>query len=209
MAEPDVAAARPPRADAAAAVARPLRAEADAAVARPLRADAARNRERVLRAARDAFAESGYGVPLDEIATRAGVGPGTVYRHFPTKEALFEAVVTARVQDLVADARARAGDSDPGGAFFGFLARIAAESAAKRDLPDAISIAGSLREDLEAALDVLLRRAQQAEAVRADVRTPDLIVLFKGLFASLADISDPARRDLVFAVLADGLRPSR
>lgn len=91
----------------------------------------------------------------------------------------------------------------------GFLARIAAESAAKRDLPDAISIAGSLREDLNAALDVLLRRAQQAEAVRADVRTPDLIVLLKGLLASLADISDPARRDLVFAVLADGLRPSR
>jgi AcrR family transcriptional regulator len=176
---------------------------------RPLRADAARNRERVLRAARDAFAESGYGVPLDEIAARAGVGPGTVYRHFPTKEALFEAVVTARVQDLVTDARARAYASDPGGAFFGFLARIAAESAAKRDLPDAISIAGSLREDLNAALDLLLRRAQQARAVRADVRTPDLIVLFKGLFASLADISDPARRDVVFAVLADGLRPSR
>jgi AcrR family transcriptional regulator len=197
VAEPDAAAARP------------LRADATAAAARPLRADAARNRENVLRAARDAFAKLGYGVPLDEIAARAGVGPGTVYRHFPTKEALFEAVVTARVQDLVADARARADACDPGGAFFGFLARIAAESAAKRDLPDAISIAGSLREDLNAALDVLLRRAQQAEAVRADVRTPDLIVLFKGLFASLADISDPARRDLVFAILADGLRPSR
>jgi AcrR family transcriptional regulator len=197
MAEPDAEVARPSRPDAA------------AAVARPLRADAARNRENVLRAARDAFAESGYGVPLDEIAARAGVGPGTVYRHFPTKEALFEAVVTVRVQDLVDDARARADASDPGRAFFGFLARIAAESAAKRDLPDAISIAGSLREDLNAAVDVLLRRAQQAEAVRADVRTPDLIVLLKGLFASLADISDPARRDLVFAVLADGLRPSR
>ena len=177
--------------------------------ARPLRADAARNREKVLQAARDAFAESGYGVPLDEIATRAGVGPGTVYRHFPTKEALFEAVVTARVQDLVADARARGDAADPGAAFFGFLARVAAESAAKRDLPDAISITGSLREDLYAALDLLLQRAQQAGAVRPDVRTPDLIVLFKGLFASLADISDPVRRDLVFAVLADGLRPPR
>jgi AcrR family transcriptional regulator len=193
-------------------LARALRAGAGQGAAGPgraLRADAARNRENVLRAARDAFAESGYGVPLDEIAARAGVGPGTVYRHFPTKEALFEAVVTARVQDLVADARARADASDPGGAFFGFLARIAAESAAKRDLPDAISIAGSLREDLNAALDVLLRRAQQTGAVRPDVRIPDLIVLLKGLLAILADISDPARRDLVFAVLADGLRPSR
>ena len=62
----------------------------------PLRADARRNRERILDAARDAFAEHGRAVPLDEIATRAGVGPGTVYRHFPTKEALFQAVVTAR-----------------------------------------------------------------------------------------------------------------
>ena len=196
-------------ADAGPGAARALRAGAGPGAARALRADAARNREKVLRAARDAFAESGYGVPLDEIATRAGVGPGTVYRHFPTKEALFETVVTARVQDLVADARARAEGPDPGAAFFGFLDRIAAESAAKRDLPDAIAIAGSLREELLAALDVLLRRAQRAGAVRADVRTEDLIVLFKGLFASLADVTDQARRDLVYAVLADGLRPSR
>src|ERR1700734_2354819 len=111
---------------------------AETTAGRPLRADAARNREKVLRAAREAFAESGYGVPLDEIATRAGVGPGTVYRHFPAKEALFEAVVTSRIEDLIADARSRAGAADPGAAFFGFLARLAEESAAKRDLPDAI-----------------------------------------------------------------------
>src|ERR1700730_19159475 len=123
---------------------------------RPLRADAARNRESVLRAAGEAFAEPGYGVPLDEIAARAGVGPGTVYRHFPTKEALFEAVVTARVQDLVADARARADAADPGDAFFGFLARIAAESAAKRDLTAAISITRSLHEHHVAPADRLL-----------------------------------------------------
>src|SRR5580693_1661822 len=135
MAEPDAAGTG--RADAAQGAAGPPRA---------LRADAARNREKVLRAARDSFAESGYGVPLDEIAARAGVGPGTVYRHFPTKEALFEAVVTARVQDLVADARAGGDAADPSGAFFGFLARVAAESAAKRDLPDAISIVGSVRD---------------------------------------------------------------
>ncbi len=189
---------------------RMLRADAAQPVAgRPLRADAARNREKVLRAAREAFAESGYGVPLDEIAARAGVGPGTVYRHFPAKEALFEAVATARVEDLVTDARSLAGSADPGGAFFGYLARTAEESAAKRDLPDAISIEGSLRDELIAALDLLLRRAQQAGAVRGDVRTPDLIVLLKGMFAGLAGTSDPALRDLVFTVLADGLRPPR
>src|ERR1700750_2216932 len=135
---------------------------ADAPAARPLRADAARNREKVLQAARQAFAESGYGVPLDEIASRAGVGPGTVYRHFPSKESLFDAVVTARITDLVSDARARADADDPGGAFFGFLARIAGEGAANRDLPDAISGAGTLREDLFGALDLLLRRDQHA-----------------------------------------------
>ena len=182
---------------------------ADAAGGRPMRADAARNREKVLRAAREAFAESGYGVPLDEIAARAGVGPGTVYRHFPAKEALFEAVVTARITDLVSDAQARADAADPGEAFFGFLTRIAGEAAAKRDLPDAISVAGSLREDLFAALDLLLRRAQQAGAVRAGFRTPDLIVLLKGMFASLADSADPGLHERVFAVLADGLRPPR
>jgi len=174
---------------------------------RPLRADARRNREQVLRAAREAFAESGYGVPLDEIAVRAGVGPGTVYRHFPAKEALFQAVVTARIEDLISDARARAGDDDPGGAFFGFLGRVAEEAAAKRDLPDAIAIAGSLQEALLDAVGVLLRRAQQAGAVRADVSTPDLIVLLKGLMASIQGAADPALRDRVFAVLADGLRP--
>jgi len=178
----------------------------DAAAGRPLRADAARNREKVLQAARQAFAESGYGVPLDEIASRAGVGPGTVYRHFPSKEALFEAVVTARITDLVSDARARADADDPGEAFFGFLARIAGEAAAKRDLPDAISVSGSLREDLFAALDLLLRRAQQAGAVRAGIVTSDLIVLLKGMFAGLTGSTDPAVHERVFAVLADGLR---
>src|SRR5262252_10517217 len=178
---------------------------------RPLRADAARNRERVLRAARQAFAESGYGVPLDEIAARAGVGPGTVYRHFPAKEALFQAVITARVEDLIDDARARADADDPDGAFFGFLARIGEEAAAKRDMPDAIAIAGSLQDRLHSAVDVLLRRAQEAGAVRADIRTPDLIVLLKGLLASIQDAQaaapDPALRDRVLAVLTDGLRP--
>jgi hypothetical protein len=104
------------------------------------------------------------------------------------------------------DARARADADDPGEAFFGFLARIAGEAAAKRDLPDAISVTGSLREDLFAALDLLLRRAQQAGAVRVGIVTSDLIVLLKGMFAGLAGSTDPAVHERVFAVLADGLR---
>jgi AcrR family transcriptional regulator len=180
---------------------------------RPLRADARRNRDKILAAARDAFAASGYGVPLDEIAALAGVGPGTVYRHFPTKEALFEAVVTARVEDLVADARARAATDDAGGAFFGFLTRIAGEAAAKRDLPDAIAIAGSLQDDLFGAIDVLLRNAKDAGAVRADISTPEFILLLKGLLRSIqetsANAAGPAASDRVLAVIADGLRQPR
>ena len=175
---------------------------------RPLRIDARRNRERVLRAARDAFAAFGSGVPLDEIAARAGVGPGTVYRHFPTKEALFAAVVQARVEDLAADARARSDAADPGEAFFGFVARLGQEARVKRDLPDAIAVPGPLQDALLEAIGVLLRRAQQAGAVRGDVTTSDLIVLFKAAIAAFQDTSaTPATREQVFAVITDGLRP--
>jgi AcrR family transcriptional regulator len=173
---------------------------------RPLRADAQRNRDKVLRAAREAFAASGYGVPLDEIAARAGVGPGTVYRHFPTKEALFEAVVTARLEDLLEDGRRRARTDDPEAAFFGFMARVAEEGMAKRDLPDAIVASGPLREQFSAALDELLRRAQEAGAVRDGITTGDLIALLKGLFVSAKDEPDPARYRRLLAVVTAGLR---
>jgi AcrR family transcriptional regulator len=178
---------------------------------RSLRADAQRNREKVLRAAREAFAARGYGVPLDEIAALAGVGPGTVYRHFPSKEALFEAVVDARVRDLIDDARRRGAGGDPGAAFFGFLGRMGEEAAAKRDLPDAIAVDGAVQQGLLEAFGELLHRAQLAGAVRADVTVPDLIVLLKGLMRSMQDVppgaAGAAQRDRVLAVLADGLRP--
>jgi AcrR family transcriptional regulator len=191
---------------------RPLRSAAPPSreTERPLRADAQRNRERVLQAAREVFAASGYGAAMDEIAARAGVGPGTVYRHFPTKEVLFEAVVTARVEDLIEDARARAGSADPGAAFFGFLERVAGEAAVKRDLPDAISIPGPLQDRLYATMGELLRRGQQAGAVRADIGLPDLVVLFKAIVSGVRGappgLVDPAMPGRIFAVLADGLR---
>lgn len=179
---------------------------------RPLRADAQRNRDRILKAAREAFASAGYGVPLDEIATRAAVGPGTVYRHFPNKEALFEAVVTARVRELVADARARADSQDPGAAFFGFLGRLGAEGTAKRDLPDALSLPGELLADLHAAMDVLLRRAQAAGAVRADVTAAELGALLKGVLAAGHEaMGQGGDREVVgrwLAIISNGLRPA-
>ena len=177
---------------------------------RSLRADALRNREKVLQAAREAFAASGFGVPLDEIAALAGVGPGTVYRHFPTKEALFEAVIRTRLEDLVADARSRLDAADPGEAFFGFLGRLRQEFTAKRDMPDAIAVPGPLQEALQEALSVLLRRAQDAGAVRGDVTTAELIVLFKASVAAFRDSSvTPAMGEQVFTVITDGLRPRK
>jgi AcrR family transcriptional regulator len=177
---------------------------------RPLRADAQRNRDKVLHAARDAFAISGFRVPVDEIAARAGVGPGTVYRHFPTKEALFEAVVTARLADLLADARSRGSSANPGAAFFGFLQKLADDAAVKRDLPDAMTVTGPLRSELTAALDVLLQRAQDAGTVRADVTTGEIIVLLKSLFNAMredpAGELNPAMPDRLLAVITDGLR---
>ncbi|TSD93631.1 helix-turn-helix transcriptional regulator [Skermania sp. ID1734] len=175
---------------------------------RPLRADARRNRDRILAAAREAFAESGFAVPLDDIAARAGVGPGTVYRHFPDKSALFGAVVTARVSDLVSEARHRASDDEPGAAFFGFLTRVAQEAAAKRDLPDAIAVPGPLREALHEAMSVLLHRAQECSAVRGDITTDDLIALLKSLVTAVADSPSPGRADRILAVVVDGLRAS-
>ncbi len=182
---------------------------ATSSVDRPLRADAQRNRDRVLDAARDVFAESGYGVPLDEIADRAGVGPGTVYRHFPTKEALFQAVVAARVADLVDDARRRVADADPGEAFFGFLARLGAEGATKRDFPDAITIRDPLRDELHQAMAVLLHRAQDSGAVRPGITVADVVALLKGLLTSAHDGHDghdPSRMERILAVVIDGLR---
>ena len=175
----------------------------------PLRADARRNRDRVLQAARDAFAELGFAAPLDEIAARAGVGAGTVYRHFPTKEALFQAVAATRVADLVAEAQRLATGAEPGGAFFGFLARLAAEGEAKRDTSDAITVPGPLRDELYDALAVLLARAQAAGEVRLDVTATDLVALLKGLLSTAHEVSAPGRTERLFAILCDGLRPPR
>lgn len=179
---------------------------------RALRADARRNRERVLEAARRAFAEQGYAVPLDEIAAAAGVGPGTVYRHFPTKEALFEAVSVANVQELAADARSRAEAADPGLALDGFLDRVAEEALAKRDLPDAFAGAGAdamaaARDEMHDALAALLGKAQEAGAARRDVSVTDLIALLKGLLHAVRTDPDPDIRHRLLGVVRDGLRP--
>jgi AcrR family transcriptional regulator len=177
-----------------------------AEVEKVLRADARKNRDRVLEAASAAFADAGFAVPLDEIARRAGVGPGTVYRHFPTKQALFEAVVAARVENLVATARELAATAEPDAAFFDFLDRLVADAAGKRDLPDAIGVPGRLRDALEDAVSDLLARAQQAGAVRADVTAADLLTVFKRLLTGDHPVLDPDQQTRLASIVIAGLR---
>lgn len=182
--------------------------------ARPLRADARRNRERVLDTARAAFAAEGLSVPLDEIARHAGVGPGTLYRHFPTKEALIEAVVHDRLQGLAAEGAALGDAPDPGVAFFAFLDRLAAEAGPKRDLFDALVSAGveigpavtSAAGDLRTQIACLLARAQRAGAVRTDIGSAELTALLSGMLFAVRSRRDMDQA-LVLSVFRDGLRP--
>jgi AcrR family transcriptional regulator len=190
----------------------------DGGQTRPLRADARRNRDRVLEAARAAFGAEGSDVSLDEIARRAGVGAGTVYRHFATKEALFEAVVFDRMEELVEEGRALLDDPDPGRAFSCFIERLGREGARKRDLVEALAYDGihlQLGEApiLRALTDVLaelLRRAQLAGTVRSDINVDDVVAHLTGAaYAICHSGADEERTRRLLAIMYDGLRAER
>ncbi|MEV4417766.1 TetR/AcrR family transcriptional regulator [Catellatospora sp. NPDC049609] len=181
---------------------------------KPLRADARRNRAKVLQVAYEVFAAEGLGVPIDEIARRAGVGAGTVYRHFPTKEALYRAIVVDRVEHLVAQARELAASREPGAAFYAFFDLMTTEGATDKGLADALAGEGidiadvmpELERAFKEALRDLLERAQAAGTVRADVTVADVKTLMVGCQAMQRYGGDapPAR---VLDVVREGLRP--
>ena len=176
-----------------------------------LRADARRNRARVLEVAAEIFATEGLSVPVHEIARRAGVGTGTVSRHFPAKEDLFAAILLGRMEQLTATADALARAGDPGPAFFTFFATLVREGAANRGLAEALAGAGYDLEDVaaRAGYDVsgrlrdLLARAQQAGAVRPEADYTDVKALLAGC---LARAGDGAALEPIIAVVCDGLR---
>ena len=182
---------------------------------RPLRADAARNRARVLKVAYTTFAEEGLSVPIDEIARRAGVGAGTVYRHFPTKEALFGAIASNRLQQLSDRAAAFTDAKEPGDAFFAYLDLLVDEGRSDQGLIDALAgvgfdLAASIpdaEQRFTALLDDLLTRAQRAGAVRSDIRPTDVKALLVGCQAMQRSSPDPATAQRAFAVVRDGLAP--
>ena len=184
--------------------------------ARPVRADARRNRSRVLEAARGAFATDGLAVPLDEIARRAGVGPGTVYRHYPTKDALFAAVVLDVFESLRDHASALAESPDPGQAFFTFFAHLIETGTTNQAIFDALSGASpevqtaskTASNELGSALADLLSRAQTTKAVRADVTADDLMPLIIGALAAQTAIAPGGSPERLIQITCDGLRPT-
>jgi AcrR family transcriptional regulator len=173
---------------------------------RPMRADARRNRARVLDAALAAFAREGLSVPVQEIARRAGVGTGTVSRHFPTKESLFAAVLQSRVDFLVGQAEELSSSSDPAAAFFRFFELVIEEGAANLGLAEAMSGAGldlsGFSAEIFSAERTLLRRAQDAGAVRPDLDHADVKAMITGC---LTRADDPAARARLIAVMCAGM----
>lgn len=178
---------------------------------RPKRADALRNYEKVLAAAREAFAEGGEATALEEIARRAGVGIGTLYRNFPNRQALLEAVYVDEV-DQVCRAAADFADAEPWAALTGWVSRVVAYIGTKLALAtelqkylDADSeLFSACRTSLWSAGQPLLTRAQEAGVVREDITISELIHLVVGIVKIPS--TDPEQKAHLLRVALDGLR---
>jgi AcrR family transcriptional regulator len=144
-----------------------------------LRADAQRNLDRLLDVAGECFAEQGLDVSIDEIARRAGVGHGTVFRNFPSKDALVVAVVNLRISELTAIARVALEDPDAWEGFAGFFRHTAARYAENLGLIAGLERCASTPEkgELGRAVQKLVERAQHSGALRRDVTAEDVMML--------------------------------
>jgi len=194
----------------------PGAAAATPATARPMRADARRNCEKLLAEAAAAFAERGADdVSLEEIARRAGVGIGTLYRHFPTRQALLECVYRDQVELLARRADELATSGAPGDALAEWLGAMVAWGATKRSMSAALlatigkesellSSCGSL---LRQSTEKLLRRAQDAGVAREDIEPTDVLRLVHGLVVA-ADMAagDAGQASRMLTLVVDGLR---
>ncbi|WP_229791584.1 TetR/AcrR family transcriptional regulator [Micromonospora fulviviridis] len=174
---------------------------------RPKRADARRNYDALIVAAREVFGESGAGASLEEIARRAGVGIGTLYRNFPKRSDLFEAVYVEEVRALSASA-ADLADVPPWDALVAWLHRFVAYVGTKRALAEELvhdsEVFRSCRTEIYAAGEPLLRRAQEAGAARPDASFEDVVRLISGIMAY--QFMEPAQRERVLTIALDGLR---
>ncbi|MCB9765576.1 MAG: TetR/AcrR family transcriptional regulator [Alphaproteobacteria bacterium] len=187
---------------------------------RPLRADARRNQAHILEAAEAVFDTEGPSGSTEAIARRAGVAVGTVFRHFPTKADLIQAVFTARLQRLTDHAVQLQGAEDPGEAFLDFFLGWAELSATKLTFAEALIGEGvdvralarqdaylRMRQNLLQAVEGLLQRAQRAGRVRGDVGITELNALLIGTARALEQVrDDPDASARTLEVVLDGLR---
>lgn len=182
-------------------------------LSKPMRADARRNRARILAAAEAVFAEKGASASTEEVAARAGVAIGTIFRHFPTKQDLLGALLKDLMARLADEANALIADGDPAVALYEFFTRVVEQAAAKKTVVELLAEAGvevtvdGPVEGLGRALGGLLERAQQAGSVREDVRLPEVMALLAATSqgALHAGWSDDVRRRAL-AVIFAGLR---
>jgi AcrR family transcriptional regulator len=180
-------------------------------LARPKRADARRNYEKVLAAAREAFREGGESTSLEEIARRAEVGIGTLYRHFPTRQALIEAVYADEVEALCRSAAELDGE-DAWEALSQWFERFIAYLATKRVLAEELlnymdkdaPLFQACRVSMYDAGEPLLKRAQQAGVVRSDVEFGEILQLVMGI--GKIPSGDPAQIERMLRIALDGLR---
>jgi AcrR family transcriptional regulator len=181
---------------------------------RPLRADARRNQEKLTEAARAAFGEHGVDAPLDDIARRAGVGPGTLYRHFPTRESLVAAVYVSDIEALAARADALGEGRTPIEALTLWITDELGYFATKRGLSAAIKamlstngeILDYCRSTLRGAAGRLLEAAQKDGSIRGDIDAATLLKLVHGV--GLASESEPDQGEFMMSVVLAGLRPA-
>jgi len=183
---------------------------------RPLRADARRNRERVLVAAQVVFGEHGREAQMDDVARRAGVGVGTVYRHFPTKEALIEALAVDRFERILAVGKAALERTDPWEAFVEALWSGAELTAADRSFTEIVGeiqgpmpLPATLQQDMNDTFGELVRRAQATGMLRADLLIDDIPMLMCGIGLGARkthSCPDAWRRHI--SIVIDGLRAS-
>jgi AcrR family transcriptional regulator len=169
---------------------------------RQLRADARRNRERILVAAAQVFGEQGVEAQMDDVAQRAGVGVGTVYRHFPNKDVLIGELVKEKFRAFTENANAALAEDDAWEAFCGLLRRSAAHMA-----ENAWEYAEPARLELEEVTAKLIRRAQRDGKMRKDFHAGELPMLMGGICASMSNAYPQAcdwRRHL--EIVLDGLR---
>jgi AcrR family transcriptional regulator len=182
---------------------------------RPVRSDARRNREKLVAVARRAFATADGTVALEAIAREAGVGIGTLYRHFPTREALVEAVYAAELDDVTASAPALLGRLPPETALRAWMDRYAAFVETKRGMADVLraSLASgriatpASRRRITAAIGTILDAGALAGTLRAGVDPEDVTLLLLGVFLSTSAGQDAERIGRMLDLIVDALRP--